>query len=309
MLHSFMLTLYHVFLPISLPVIAGLLLKRFKNWDTRPLSTFSLYILSPALIFDTLLHAEITWTDVTSTLWFSIINLVALWLLAELLSRLFQLGASEKAGLTLVSTFTNCVNYGLPLVLLAFGQLGLDKASVYVIGQMIIVNTLGIFFAARSEFTVRKAMLSVFRMPSIYAAAIAIVLRANELRLPEALDGGISMIATGYAPVVLAILGAQMLRPRGSTEPWLPNVRRAFWTGLIVRLAAAPILSYLILRALQVEGTLFSVLLILSSMPTAVNAVILAEQFNASPQFVSRCILWTTVASMGILPIMIVMVS
>ena len=209
MLHSFLLTLYHVFLPISLPVIGGILLKRFKNWDTRSLSpTFSLYILSPALIFNTLLHAEITWTDVTSTFWFSIINLIALWALAELLSRIFRLGASEKAGLTLVSTFTNCVNYGLPLVLLAFGQLGLDKASVYVIGQMIIVNTVGIFFAARSEFTVKDAILSVFRMPSIYAAGIAIALRASNLSLPEALDGGISMLAAGYSPVVLAILGS-----------------------------------------------------------------------------------------------------
>lgn len=201
------------------------------------------------------------------------------------------------------------MNYGLPLVLLAFGQLGLDKASVYVIGQMIIVNTVGIFFAARSEFTVKDAILSVFRMPSIYAAGIAIALHASNLSLPEALDGGISMLAAGYSPVVLAILGAQMLRPKGATVPWLPNVRRAFWTGLVVRLAAAPILSWLILTALQVEGTLFSVLLILASMPTAVNAVILAEQFNASPQFVSRCILWTTAASMLMLPVMIVMAS
>ncbi|PQP80814.1 permease [Paenibacillus sp. PCH8] len=309
MFTSFLLTLYHVFLPISLPVIGGLLLKRFKDWDTRSLSTFSLYILSPALIFNTLLHAEITWTDVTSTFWFSILNLVGLWALAELLSRIFRLGPSEKAGLTLVSTLTNCVNYGLPLVLLAFGQLGLDKASVYVIGQMIIVNTVGIFFAARSEFTVKDAILSVFRMPSIYAAGIAIALRASNLSLPDALDGGISMLATGYSPVVLAILGAQMLRSKGKAEPWLPNVHRAFWTGLVVRLAAAPILAWLILTALQVEGTLFSVLLILASMPTAVNAVILAEQFNASPQFVSRCILWTTAASMFILPIMIVMAS
>lgn len=146
-------------------------------------------------------------------------------------------------------------------------------------------------------------------MPSIYAAGIAIALRASNLSLPEALDGGIAMLAAGYSPVVLAILGAQMLRPKGATVPWLPNVRRAFWTGLVVRLAAAPILSWLILTALQVEGTLFSVLLILASMPTAVNAVILAEQFNASPQFVSRCILWTTAASMFMLPIMIVMAS
>ena len=70
--------------------------KAVQNWDTPSLSTFSLYILSPALIFDTLLHAEITWTDVTGTFWFSIINLIALWALAELLSRIFHLGASEK---------------------------------------------------------------------------------------------------------------------------------------------------------------------------------------------------------------------
>ncbi|MBB6022363.1 putative permease [Paenibacillus sp. JGP012] len=309
MFTSFIVTLYHVFLPISLPVIGGMLLKHFKGWDTRPLSTFSLYILSPALIFHTLLHAEITWTDVTSTFWFSILNLIALWALAELLSRIFGLGAPEKAGLTLVSTFTNCVNYGLPLVLLAFGQLGLDKASVYVIGQMIIVNTVGIFFAARSEFTVKKAIGSVFRMPTIYAAVVAILLRTFSISLPEALDGGVSMVATGYAPIVLAILGAQMLRSKGDREPWQNNVRRAFWAGLVVRLAAAPLLSWLILKALHVEGTLFPVLLILASMPTAVNAVILAEQFGASPQFVSRCILWTTAASMLILPIMIVMFS
>ncbi|MGO4528438.1 AEC family transporter [Paenibacillus sp. 2TAF8] len=309
MFTSFFITLYHVFLPISLPVIGGVLLKNFRDWDTRPLSTFSLYILSPALIFHTLLHAEITWTDVTSTFWFSILNLVALWALAELLSRMFGLGAPEKAGLTLVSTFTNCVNYGLPLVLLAFGQFGLDKASVYVIGQMIIVNTVGIFFAARSEFTVKNALLSVFRMPTIYAAVIALILRSSGIHLPEALDGGISMMAAGYSPIVLAILGAQMLRSKGDKAPWQSNVRKAFWAGLVVRLAAAPLLAWLILKALQVEGTLFPVLLILASMPTAVNAVILAEQFGASPQFVSRCILWTTAASMVILPIMIVMSS
>lgn len=117
------------------------------------------------------------------------------------------------------------------------------------------------------------------------------------------------MMATGYSPIVLAILGAQMLRPKGDTAPWQSNVRKAFWAGLVVRLVAAPILAWLILKALQVEGTLFPVLLILASMPTAVNAVILAEQFGASPQFVSRCILWTTAVSMVFLPIMIVMSS
>jgi predicted permease len=46
-------------------------------------------------------------------------------------------------------------------------------------------------------------------------------------------------------------------------------------------------------------------LFILAGMPVAVNAVILAEKFNASPKFVSKCILWTTLISFIVLPFMI----
>ncbi|EFU38853.1 Auxin Efflux Carrier [Paenibacillus vortex V453] len=59
------------------------------------------------------------------------------------------------------------------------------------------------------------------------------------------------------------------------------------------------------LAILSIKGTLFSVILILSAMPAAVNAVILAEEYDAAPKLVSRCILWTTLASFIVLPAMI----
>jgi predicted permease len=43
-------TLYKVFVPISLPVIAGWILKKFQNLDTKSLLTLTLYFLSPALM-------------------------------------------------------------------------------------------------------------------------------------------------------------------------------------------------------------------------------------------------------------------
>ncbi|GGF93203.1 hypothetical protein GCM10010912_42750 [Paenibacillus albidus] len=155
MIQSVLSTLYEVIVPLSIPVIAGALLGRFKNLDTKPLLVLYLYFLSPAIILDTLASADISFDDVYKTLAFSLINLLFLWALANGLGRILKLAPPEAAGLTLVSTFTNSVNYGLPLVLLAFGQLGLDKASVYVIGQMVIVNTIGVYFAARSQFSGR----------------------------------------------------------------------------------------------------------------------------------------------------------
>lgn len=304
MLLSVFVTMYHVFLPLSLPVIAGILLRRFRGLDTKPLSVLSLYLLSPAIIFTTLLNARVSAEDVGITIAFSLINLLSMWGVSILLGRLLKLGDPEKAGLTLVASFTNCVNYGLPLVLLAFGQSGLDKAAVYVVMQIIIVNTVGVFFAARSHFSIKQAGRAMLKLPALYVAALAGLLRVTGIELTDVVQTGVNLLAGAYSPVVLVILGAQMIGAvRGE---WQPNLRRAFRAGLALRLLVAPLLSWLILLLLGAEPLLLGVLLVLASMPTAVNAVILAEQFGASPNFVSRCILWTTLASFVALPLLLV---
>ncbi|MBT2291448.1 AEC family transporter [Paenibacillus albidus] len=307
MIQSVLSTLYEVIVPLSIPVIAGALLGRFKNLDTKPLLVLYLYFLSPAIILDTLASADISFDDVYKTLAFSLINLLFLWALANGLGRILKLAPAEAAGLTLVSTFTNSVNYGLPLVLLAFGQLGLDKASVYVIGQMVIVNTVGVYFAARSQFSVGAAVKSVFSLPAIYAAILALLLRVFGLHLPAEVASGVSMVAGAYSPVVLAILGAQMVKV--GVAGIERKVEMAFWTGISVRLVLAPLVAWLVLWLLQIRGPLFPVLLILASMPVAVNSVVLAERFRSSPALVSRCILWTTLASFVVLPVLIVLVN
>ncbi|MDF2922145.1 MAG: permease [Paenibacillaceae bacterium] len=306
-LQAILTTMFQVILPISLPVLGGVLLRLYQKLETKPLLTLYLYVLSPSLIFNTLTKAELSFGDVYQTVAFSLLNLLVLWALAKVLAKLLRLEAPEAAGLTLISTFTNSVNYGLPLVLLAFGQLGLDKASIYVISQMVIVNTIGVYFAARSQFSVKDAIRSVFKLPAIYAAALAFIVRWAGLALPSGLDAGIVMLANAYSPIALSILGAQMVNV-GHQGTAVQGTNRTFWTGLAVRMLLSPLAAFLVLLVLRIEGTLFSVLMILASMPVAVNAVVLAERFDASPRTVSRCILWTTLGSFIILPVWIVAV-
>ncbi|NTZ17447.1 AEC family transporter [Paenibacillus sp. JMULE4] len=300
-------TLFQVIVPLSVPVIAGALLGRYRNLETKPLMTLYLYFLSPALILDTLNRANLSFDDIYKTLAFCILNLILMWAVANGLGRILKWSSSEIAGLTLISTFTNAVNYGLPLVLLAFGTLGLEKASIYVIIQMIIVNTIGIYFAARSQFSVKNAIQSVFSLPAIYAAMLAVVLRTLDVDLPAGIEKGVSLVAAAYSPVVLVILGAQMVSVKSAEMD--AKLQTPFWMGMTVRLLVAPVVACFVLYVLNIEGILFSVMLLLASMPVAVNAVILAERFNASPRVVSKCILWTTLASFIVLPVMIALVK
>lgn len=307
MIQTVFSTLLQVIVPLSIPVTAGALIKRFKRLDTKPVSTLYLYFLTPAIILKVLTTAEISFDDVYKTIAFCIVNLVLLWAAAKGIGKLLHLPAPEAAGLTLISTLTNSVNYGLPLVLLAFGNLGLDKASVYFIAQMIIVNTFGVYFAARSQFSAKDAVKSVFSLPAIYAALLALALRVFDLHLPAGVQNGVAMAAGAYSPVVLAILGAQMVTVKGGELD--RSVRAGFWSGMVLRLLLSPLIAWLGLYLLGIRGVLFSVLFILSSMPVAVNAVVLAEKFNASPKLLSACILWTTLASFLVLPVLIALVK
>ena len=307
MFQSVLTTLFDVIVPLSIPVSVGAILFRFKQLEINPLLTLVLYFLTPCLIFQTLLTAQISFEDVNKTLSFCLLNLLLLWFAATFLGRMLKLPAPEVAGLTLISTLTNSVNYGLPLVLLAFGKQGLDKASVFVILQMILVNTFGVYFAARSSFSIGNAIKSVFSLPAIYAALIAIMLRTFNLHLPEGLETGFAMVAQAYSPIVLTVLGAQMANAQSANLS--QEAAMAFRFGMILRMFLAPLLAYFGLYFLDIEGILFSVFLILSSMPVAVNAVILAEKFNASANVVSRCILWTPLLSFITLPILIALVK
>jgi len=306
MVQTVLSTLVQVIVPIAIPVVAGMLLVRFKGLETKQLLTVILYFLLPCMVLNNLYTAEISASDLYGTLLFCLLNLAVLWAVATLAGKLLRLPAPKAAGLTLVSTLTNAVNYGLPLVLLAFGQAGLEKASVYVVIQMILTNTVGVFFAARSNFSIKNAVKSVFSLPAIYAALLAVLLRAFSLHMPAVLETGVGMVAKAYSPVVLVILGAQMAGVKNTKLE--AGAGAAFWSGMAMRTLAAPLAAFLVLHLLGIGGLLFSVLFILASMPVAVNAVILAEKFDAAPSVVSKCILWTTLGSFVVLPILIELV-
>ena len=67
MIQSLFSTLFQVIVPLALPVVAGALLSKYKQLEIKPLLTLVLYYLTPALIFHTLMNAEVSSQDVKIT--------------------------------------------------------------------------------------------------------------------------------------------------------------------------------------------------------------------------------------------------
>ncbi|WP_197021219.1 AEC family transporter [Sporolactobacillus terrae] len=294
----------HLFISVSLPILiictCGALLQKKQPIDTKMLANISLYILAPALILSALSQSHLKGSYVLHIFAFSLIMTAVLWLLAVVAAKWMHLSEGSKRALTLTLVFSNANNYGLPVLLLAFGQSGFSLGAIYVIGQIILVNVLGMYIASRAEMSGKAALVHIVKSPLIYASLIGFLFAFLQLPLPSGIDTAAQMLGAAYPVLVLLILGIKL----GHTR--LAGIRRRdVWGGVLLRLLLVPLIAKGVLFLLGIHGMLASVLFVEVSMPAAVNSVMLIEKFNGDSELASLIVTLTTVLSFVYLPFLI----
>ncbi|SFG84224.1 AEC family transporter [Sporolactobacillus nakayamae] len=295
---------FHLLTSISVPIliicICGAILQKKRSVDTKLLADISLYILAPALILSALSESHLKGDNVIHIFMFSIIMTAALWVVAIITAKIIHLPEPSARALTLTTVFSNANNYGLPVLLLAFGQAGFSLGAVYVIGQIILVNILGMYIASRSELSGKQSIVHILKSPLIYASLAGTLLVLTQLHLPVGTATAAHMLGAAYPVLVLLILGIKL----GNTK--MSGIRRPeVWIGVFLRLIIVPIIAKGVLIALGIHGMLASVLLVEISMPAAVNSVMLIEKFDGDSELASLIVTITTILSFIYLPLLI----
>ncbi|WP_010632029.1 AEC family transporter [Sporolactobacillus vineae] len=299
-----MLAYLHLLVTITVPIViicgCGFMLQKRRPIDTKLLADISLYILAPALILYALAGAHLQGKSVMQIFFFTLIMTVLLYGLATITAKLARISVSERQGLTLTTLFSNANNYGLPVLLLAFGSRGFALGAIYVVGQVVLVNVLGMYLASRTKLNGGQAIVHILKTPLIYACLAGLLLDLLQLPLPVGTDTAVKMLGAAYPVLVLMILGIKL----GSTQ--LAGLRSStVWIGIILRLVAVPVLAKLVLVALGIHGLLASVLFVEASMPAAINTVTLAEKFDGDSETISLVVSITTILSFVYLPLFI----
>jgi predicted permease len=147
----------------------------------------------------------------------------------------------------------------------------------------------------------------VFRLPLIYAAIAALVLRLLGIHMDEsdgavawALYRGVRLLADATLPFLLLILGMQLTK-REPIRAWRP-----LGTVTALRLVGSIPLAYAAGLLLGLHDLPLAVGVVQAAMPTAVNMTILALEFDAWPQFVSNGVVLTTLGSLVTLTLLLV---
>lgn len=289
-----------VVLPIVIVCLFGAILQRLRGVKTEYLADVSLYVLAPCLIIVVLGEAHLQGHNVAQIIWFTLLQGLFCFVLATVVAKLFRMSPKTQSALTLTTIFSNANNYGLPVLLLAYGQTGLVNGAAYVIGQIILSNTLGMFVASRSNVSGKQALLQVAKTPLIYAVIVGVLLDWLKWTLPTPVHDGFKLLSDAYPGLVLLILGVQL----GRIKSWIVR-RKDVWIAVLLRVCVVPILSALVIWILHIHGMLASILFVQSSMPAAVNNIIYATKYGSDDEMVTLTVAITTILSFLTIPLLI----
>jgi len=278
-------------LPIFTIAAVGFLLARLLKASVRTLAHVVFYALVPCLVFNLLVTSRMTGVQFGRMAAMSVLLTLTMGLIARLVAIPLRMSRPELSAFLLVVMFSNSGNYGLPVVLFAFGPDALVHATAYFVAGSVMTYTLGVFLAAAGRRSLRRALIGIAKVPVLYGVAVAAVVLATGVPVPLAVARPVSLLSDAALPMMILVLGMQLERASIPDRPVL--VAAAVGLSLIV----APIVALGLAALLGVAGPGRQAGVALASMPVAVVTTILALEFDVAPAFVTSAVFVSTFLS------------
>ncbi len=293
----------NVIMPVFLVAILAAAFQRWRKSSVGPLSQVTLYLLTPALIFTSLVQQEIPPSAtfrIVATLLVANTFIIATSLIVSFALRHDR---AMRSAFVLSTGFPNAGNMALPVLLLAFGEEGLAVGVIVFVTMAIMGQSLGVFIAAGSSLNMLDSLKQIFKLPAIYAIIAALVVRAAGLELPHVVESPIELLAQASIPMMLVVLGFQL-----GGEIRLESAA-SLTAAVMVRLLASVPLAYLSATLLGLDDLARGVVMTVYAMPVAVFTIILATEFKTNPRFVTNAVVTSTFLSTLTLTVVIQVVK
>lgn len=298
------ITLLLKLLPLYFMVFLGFVAGKFLEVKKESIATILIYIVSPVIIFNGITSIELTRALIfLPVLFFAVCCLICL--LFYYIGGFIWKG-SEKNILAYACGAANTGYFGLPVVLVLFGDKFLGIAVLLILGMTLYDGSLGFFITARGEHTAKEALSKVLHLPVLYAFFAGLIVNLLSWPLnPIILD----MIVNFRG--VYTILG-MMLVGLGLSQVVKTSLDYKFTAlALSAKFIVWPIVAILLILADKslfhfYNEPIYQVLLLMSIVPLAANTVAYAATLNTHPEKAAVAVLISTLVALIYIPLFVV---
>jgi len=262
-----------------------------------PANRLVFHLSIPAMIFNAIAKADFHKEFDGLVLALTLFSAAAIYLLAELITRLLRMAPARAGAFVQSSGHGNQGYVGLPIALYYLGETGLAKAAIVCGFLMILQNILSVV-ALQLHGTATKGLPSpralagkLLGNPVILGAMSGILVSTLGLPIPRVIGRILDILGGLAPPMALLLIGASL-----SLE-LMRKYLRPTMGAVTMKLVVLPSLGLLLFHLFHLGPTDYVPALILLASPTATVAYVMSREMRGDADFAVATISASTLFS------------
>ena len=273
--------LFEVLSPVFFIIGIGYFLgKKNSNIDTSFITNYSGNFGTPALIIFGIMSSGVTYSMFADYFIYWLIAMAIFGIVGVIFLVLMKKDCIRELPPFILP---NTGNMGIPICLFAYGTFGMGVAASISAVIVLLHFTLNVFLASK-----RFNILVIVKSPSFYAILITVAFLYFEIEAPTFVLNTAMLLAYAMIVLILMSLGIAL------TQLKVFSLKSSIISS-IGRVVIGPIIGLILIKIFNLSGVGAGVLLIQSSMPSAILTYLIASMY--SPKKVVDSIASTVVVS------------
>ena len=285
--------LFEVLFPVFFIVGIGYFLgKQKSDIDTTFITNYSANFGAPALFIFAITSSGVTYSVFSEYFVYSVIALTCF----AIIGVIFLFFMKKDISRELPPFFLpNTGNMGIPICLFAYGSLGMGVAAAISSLVVLLHFTANIFLASKT-FDIKI----ILKSPSTYAVVIAVAFLYFDLQMPQYVLNTVMLL--GYTMIVLILMSLGV----SLTQMKVFSIKSSLISS-VGRVIIGPIIGFLLIKIFNLSGYAAGVLLIQSTMPSAILTYLIASMYSPKKivDSISSMIVVSTLMSLITIPIIV----
>ena len=240
---------------------------------------------------------------------FPALSMVVLLGIATAVARIFAV-RQDRSGLFISMFFnSNTIFVGLPINQALFGDASIPYVLIYYMCNTTFFWTLGTYLIQRdgegeAQFDFKTSVKKVFS-PPLMGFLLGLVMVMLQIKLPAFLDSDLQYLGNLTTPLSMIFIGLSVSHV-GVKQLILGKDQLLILLG---RFVVAPLLMATIVYWAPLPSLMKQVFIIQSAMPVMTNAPVVARLYRADSDYAAVMVTETTLATMVVIPILMVLMA
>src|SRR3989339_526129 len=290
-------------IPLYLLILLGMIVSQKLKVNRESVAKLLVYIISPGVVFYGTCKADLNLSNLLLPIVFFALSCISALLF-------FQIGKyfwkdNTKNILAYTAGTANTGYFGLPVLLMLFGENSFTLAALAIFGFILYENTLGFYITARGNFSAKQSLMKVLKLPAIYTFIAGLTF--NFLKIPISAD---IFDMLGYFKGAYSLLGMMIIGMSLSRATFQKFDFKFLTLSFIARFIFWPLI---LLPFVYFDKTIFHfftneayhILLVYSCVPLAASTVVFASELGVQPDKAAVTVLLSTLFALFYIPMVI----